>query len=46
MCFIDDLYLYLKARAEGALPAGQLGGRNRDEKPTTAREYEKTCLGG
>jgi len=45
MCFIDDLYLYLKARAEGALPAGQLGGRNRDPKPDVAREQEKSCLG-
>jgi methanol metabolism-related c-type cytochrome len=45
MCFIDDLYVYLKARAEGALPAGQLGGRNRDDKPDAAREYEKGCLG-
>lgn len=45
MCFIDDLYLYLKARAEGALPAGQLGGRNRDPKPDAAREYEKSCFG-
>ncbi len=46
MCFIDDLYVYLKARAEGALPAGQLGGRNRDPKPDTAREHEKSCFGG
>jgi methanol metabolism-related c-type cytochrome len=46
MCFIDDLYLYLKARAEGALPPGQLGGRNRDNKPDAARDAEKACLGG
>jgi methanol metabolism-related c-type cytochrome len=46
MCFIDDLYVYLKARAEGALPAGQLGGRNRDPKPDAAREQENQCLGG
>lgn len=46
MCFIEDLYVYLKARAEGALPAGQLGGRNRDPKPDAAREYEKACFGG
>lgn len=45
MCFIDDLYNYLKARAEGTLPAGQLGGRNRDPKPDEAREYEKSCFG-
>jgi len=45
MCFIDDLYLYLKARAEGALPAGQLGGRNHVPKPKAAREYDKSCFG-
>jgi len=45
MCFIDDLYLYLKARAEGVLPAGQLGGRNHVMKPDVAREQEKSCLG-
>jgi len=45
MCFINDLYVYLKARSTGALPAGQLGGRNRDEKPEQAKEEEKACLG-
>jgi methanol metabolism-related c-type cytochrome len=45
MCFIDDLYLYLKARAEGVLPAGQLGGRNHAPKPQEARDYEKSCFG-
>ena len=45
MCFINDLYAYLDARAEGGLPAGQLGGRNRDEKPEEAKAEEKACLG-
>ena len=45
MCFINDLYVYLKARSTGALPAGQLGGRNRDEKPEQAKAEEKACLG-
>ena len=44
MCFINDLYVYLKARGH-ALPAGQLGGRNRDEKPEQAKAEEKACLG-
>lgn len=44
MCFINDLYVYLKARGD-ALPAGQLGGRNRDEKPEEAKAEEKACLG-
>lgn len=45
MCFINDLYVYLKARSFDALPAGQLGGRNRDEKPQQAKDEEKSCLG-
>jgi methanol metabolism-related c-type cytochrome len=45
MCFINDLYAYLKARSFEALPAGQLGGRNRDEKPQQAKDEEKSCLG-
>jgi methanol metabolism-related c-type cytochrome len=45
MCFINDLYVYLKARSTGTLPAGQLGGRNRDEKPEQAKAEEKACLG-
>jgi methanol metabolism-related c-type cytochrome len=45
MCFINDLYVYLRARSTGALPAGQLGGRNRDEKPQIAKDEEKACLG-
>lgn len=45
MCFINDLYSYLKARSFEALPAGQLGGRNRDEKPQKAKDDEKNCLG-
>jgi methanol metabolism-related c-type cytochrome len=45
MCFIDDIYLYLKSRAEGVLPAGQLGGRNHDPKPDVARENDKACFG-
>jgi methanol metabolism-related c-type cytochrome len=45
MCFINDLYVYLKARSTGALPAGQLGGRNRTDKTEQAKQEEKDCLG-
>jgi hypothetical protein len=45
MCFINDLYVYIKARSTGALPAGQLGGRNRTDKPEQAKQEEKDCLG-
>jgi methanol metabolism-related c-type cytochrome len=42
MCFIDDIYAYLKARADGAL------GRERPEhapKPADAQAAEDSCLG-
>ena len=44
MCYIDDMYLYLKARADGAMPRGRPPGR--DEKPPQADEYDKQCFGG
>jgi methanol metabolism-related c-type cytochrome len=43
MCYIDDIYVYLKARADGALPRGRPARRS--EKPTTADEHEKACVG-
>jgi methanol metabolism-related c-type cytochrome len=46
MCFIDDLYVYLKSRASGTLPPGQLGGRNHAERPQASKDAEKACLGG
>ena len=45
MCYINDLYLYLRARASGNLPAGQLGGHNHVDKPEAAKADEKACLG-
>jgi len=45
MCFINDLYVYLKARASDDLPPGQLGGRNHVDKPEAAKADEKACLG-
>jgi len=45
MCYIDDIYTYLKARALGALPRGKLSGRMREKKPDEAREYDKECFG-
>ena len=43
MCYIEDIYVYLKARAEGALPRGRPAKRN--EKPAAADEQEKACFG-
>lgn len=45
MCYIDDIYAYLKARASGSLPRLKLGGRNRAPKPDTARKNDKECFG-
>jgi methanol metabolism-related c-type cytochrome len=43
MCYIDDLYIYLKARAEGAVPRGRPG--KREDKPEAAVKNEDSCLG-
>lgn len=45
MCYIDDLYVYIKARASGELPGGRLSPDQRAEKPQEARDYETACLG-
>lgn len=43
MCFLDDIYSYLKARSDDAI------GRGRPEKhapkPPAAKEHEDACLG-
>lgn len=46
MCFIDDIYVYLRARAEGAMPEGKLSAGQRAKKPIEAREFEKECFDG
>jgi methanol metabolism-related c-type cytochrome len=43
-CYLDDLYVYLKARSDGAL--GRVRPSKREDKPQAATEAEKTCLGG
>jgi methanol metabolism-related c-type cytochrome len=45
MCYIDDLYVYLKARATDALPGGRISADQRAEKPVEAIEAEKACIG-
>lgn len=42
MCYIDDLYVYLKARADGALGRGR--PRKKEAKTDAAREIENSCL--
>ena len=43
MCYIDDIYVYLKARADGVLPRGRPA--KRVEKPAAAEKHEKACFG-
>jgi hypothetical protein len=41
MCFIDDIYAYLKARSDGALPRGR---PDKEAKPQEATERDDACL--
>jgi methanol metabolism-related c-type cytochrome len=43
MCYLDDIYVYLKARADGVLPRGRPG--KREDKPDAATKNENTCFG-
>jgi methanol metabolism-related c-type cytochrome len=43
MCYIDDIYVYLKARAEGGLARGR--PPKRADKPAAADKHEKACFG-
>jgi methanol metabolism-related c-type cytochrome len=43
MCYIDDIYVYLKGRADGAIPRGRPPGRV--DKSQAAKDAEKACLG-
>ena len=42
-CYLEDLYVYLKARAEGGLPRGRPA--KRADKPEAAEKHEKECFG-
>ncbi|MDO9383014.1 MAG: c-type cytochrome, methanol metabolism-related [Hyphomicrobiaceae bacterium] len=44
MCYVDDLYTYLKARADGALKSGQAWVKKRVAKTKEAQEFEKSCM--
>jgi methanol metabolism-related c-type cytochrome len=43
MCFVDDIYAYLKARSDGAVGRGRPA--KHDSKPDSAKEAEDACLG-
>ena len=42
-CYLEDIYVYLKARADGAVPRGRRA--KRVDKPAAAEEHEKACFG-
>ena len=44
MCYADDLYVYLRARASGAWGRARPG--EKEDKPDSAKATEKDCLGG
>ena len=42
-CYIEDIYIYLKARSDGVLPRGRPA--KRVDKPEAAEKHEKACFG-
>ena len=43
MCYLDDIYTYLRARGSDALPRGRPA--KRDDKSAEFAEAEKACMG-
>lgn len=43
MCYIDDIYVYLRARSDGAIPRGRPA--KKEPKPEAATEAERACMG-
>jgi methanol metabolism-related c-type cytochrome len=43
MCFIDDLYAYLKARADDKVPRGRPA--KHEDKPDDVKERDNSCMG-
>jgi methanol metabolism-related c-type cytochrome len=43
-CYLDDLYIYLRARAVGAAPRGR--PPKKADKPQAAKDYEASCMSG
>jgi len=43
-CYMDDLYVYLRARAVGAAPRGR--PPKKADKPQAAKDAEASCMGG
>jgi methanol metabolism-related c-type cytochrome len=43
MCYLDDIYVYLRARANNAIPGGR--PPNHEDKPEAAKAAENSCMG-
>ena len=43
MCYIDDIYVYLRARANDAVPRGRPA--QHEDKPQAATKWEDSCMG-
>jgi methanol metabolism-related c-type cytochrome len=43
MCYLDDIYVYLRARANDAIPGGR--PPNHEDKPEAAKSAEASCTG-
>lgn len=43
MCYLEDIFVYLRARANDAVPRGRPA--KREDKPKAATEMENGCLG-
>jgi methanol metabolism-related c-type cytochrome len=43
MCYLDDIYVYLRARANNAIPGGR--PPNHEDKPEAAKSAEASCTG-
>jgi methanol metabolism-related c-type cytochrome len=44
MCYLDDIWIYLKARADEAAPRGRPA--KREAQPEANKEHEKACMEG
>jgi len=43
MCYLEDIYAYLKARSDDKVPRGRPA--KHDNQPPAAKEYENSCMG-
>jgi hypothetical protein len=43
MCYLDDIYVYLRARSDGAMGRGR--PKSHEPKSKEATDYENSCMG-